>query len=192
MIVEFPLFGAGIIYFPTELSALRVFEPRYLLLIADAIKQRSTFCVSNNLDEENQVISEVEIIEHRDISNAEQLVLVKCINLYKIKSIKIDKEYPICNAEIIIDVGLPPKVEELNDLQIKINKSLSKLIDKGLDIDIPTFEIDTENRILSLWEICTKIPMTMDLRNKLLLSNDVNYRFKILEGYLEEIKERTI
>ena len=192
MIVEFPLFGAGIIYFPTELSALRVFEPRYLLLIADAIKQRSTFCVSNNLDEENQVISEVEIIEHRDISNAEQLVLVKCINLYKIKNINIDKEYPICNAEIIIDVGLPPKVEELNDLQVKINKSLSKLIDKGLDIDIPTFEIDTENRILSLWEICTKIPMALDLRNKLLLSNDINYRFKMLESYLEEIKKRTI
>ena len=192
MIVEFPLFGAGIIYFPTELSALRVFEPRYLLLIADAIKQSSTFCVSNNLDEENQVISEVEIIEHRDISNAEQLVLVKCINLYKIKSIKIDKEYPVCNAEIIIDVGLPPKIEELKNLQIKINKSLSELIDKGLDIDIPTFEIDTENRILSLWEICTKIPMTMDLRNKLLLSNDINYRFKMLESYLEEIKERTI
>ena len=192
MIVEFPLFGAGIIYFPTELSALRVFEPRYLLLIADSIKQRSTFCVSNNLDEENQVISEVEIIEHRDISNAEQLVLVKCINLYKIKSIKIDKEYPVCNAEIIIDVGLPPKIEELNNLQIKINKSLSELIDKGLDIDIPTFEIDTENRILSLWEICTKIPMTMNLRNKLLLSNDINYRFKILESYLGEIKERTI
>ena len=192
MIVEFPLFGAGIIYFPTELSALRVFEPRYLLLIADAIKQRSTFCVSNNLDEENQVISEVEIIEHRDISNAEQLVLVKCINLYKIKSIKIDKEYPVCNAEIIIDVGLPPKIEELNDLQIKISKILSELIDKGLDIDIPTFEIDTENRILSLWEICTKIPMTMDLRNKLLLSNDINYRFKILDNYLKEIKERTI
>ena len=192
MIVEFPLFGAGIIYFPTELSALRVFEPRYLLLIADAIKQKSTFCVSINLDEENQVISEVEIIEHRDISNAEQLVLVKCINLYKIKSIKIDKEYPVCNAEIIIDVGLPPKIEELNDLQIKINRSLSELIDKGLDIDIPIFEIDTENRILSLWEICTKIPMTMDLRNKLLLSNDINYRFKLLDNYLNEIKERTI
>ena len=106
MIVEFPIFGAGIIYFPTELSALRVFEPRYLLLIADAIKQRKTFCVSNNLDEENQVISEVEIIEHRDISNAEQLVLVKCVNLYKTIDIKTDKEYPVCNAEIIIDIGL--------------------------------------------------------------------------------------
>ena len=46
---------------------------------------RPTFCVSNNLDELNQVVSEVEIIEHRDISNAEQLVLVKSINLYKTK-----------------------------------------------------------------------------------------------------------
>ena len=192
MIVEFPLFGAGIIYFPTELSALRVFEPRYLLLIADAIKQRSTFCVSNNIDEENQIVSEVEIIEHRDISNAEQLVLVKCINLYKIKNIKTDKEYPICNAEILIDVGLPPKIEQLNELQLKITNNLSELIEKGLDIDIPIFEIDTANRILSLWEFCSKIPMTMDLRSKLLYSNDINYRFKLLDNYLNEIKERTI
>ncbi len=192
MIVEFPLFGAGIIYFPTELSALRVFEPRYLLLIADAIKQKSTFCVSNNIDEENQIVSEVEIIEHRDISNAEQLVLVKCINLYKIINIKTDKEYPICNAEILIDIGLPPKIEQLNELQLKITNNLSELIEKGLDIDIPIFEIDTENRILSLWEFCSKIPMTMDLRSKLLYSNDINYRFKLLDNYLNEIKERSI
>ena len=192
MIVEFPLFGAGIIYFPTELSALRVFEPRYLLLIADAIKQKSTFCVSNNIDEENQIVSEVEIIEHRDISNAEQLVLVKCINLYKIINIKTDKEYPICNAEILIDVGLPPKIEQLNELKLKITNNLSELIEKGLDIDIPIFEIDTENRILSLWEFCSKIPMTMDLRSKLLYSNDINYRFKLLDNYLNEIKERSI
>ena len=192
MIVEFPLFGAGIIYFPTELSALRVFEPRYLLLIADAIKENSTFCVSSNLDDENQVISEVEIVEHRDISNAEQLVLINCLNLYKVKSIKTDKEYPVCNAEIIIDVGLPPSIEELNTLQIKIRNSLSELIEKGLDIDIPIFEIDTENRILSLWEICTKIPMTMDLRNKIIHSNDINYRFNLIENYLHEINERTI
>ena len=191
MIVESPIFGAGIIYFPTELSALRVFEPRYLLLIADAIKQRKTFCVSNNLDEESQVISEVEIIEHRDISNAEQLVLVKCVNLYKTKDVITDKDYPLCKAEIIIDIGLPPTTDQLDNLQIKIKESLSELIEKGLDIDIPTFEIDTENRILSLWEICSKIPMTMDLRNKLLLSNDISYRFNLLENYLDEIKERT-
>ncbi|GIS45398.1 MAG: hypothetical protein Ct9H90mP17_2410 [Actinomycetota bacterium] len=50
MIVEFPFFGAGINYFPTEISALRVFEPRYLLLIADSIKNQTTFCVGGNLE----------------------------------------------------------------------------------------------------------------------------------------------
>ena len=48
MIVEFPFFGAGINYFPTEISALRVFEPRYLLLIGDCINNESTFCVGKN------------------------------------------------------------------------------------------------------------------------------------------------
>ena len=127
----------------------------------------------------------------RDSSNAEQLVLVKCVNLYKTIDVVTDKEYPLCKAEIIIDIGLPPTTDQLDNLQIKIKESLSELIEKGLDIDIPTFEIDTENRILSLWEICSKIPMTMDLRNKLLLSNDISYRFNLLENYLDEIKERT-
>ena len=82
MIVEFPFFGAGINYFPTEISALRVFEPRYLLLIADSIKNQTTFCVGGNLESIGQIVSEVEIVEHQDISNAEQLVVVQCINIY--------------------------------------------------------------------------------------------------------------
>ena len=50
----------------------------------------------------------------------------------------------------------------------------------------------TENRILSLWEICTKIPMTIDLRSNLLNSNDIGYRYNLLENYLNEINERMI
>ena len=50
MLVDFPIFGAGINYFPTEISALRVFEPRYLLLIWDAIKDDKNFLVSKNLE----------------------------------------------------------------------------------------------------------------------------------------------
>ena len=45
---------------------------------------------------------------------------------------------------------MPPTTNQLDNLQIKIKESLSELIEKGLDIDIPTFEIETENRILSL------------------------------------------
>ena len=89
MIVEFPFFGAGINYFPTEISALRVFEPRYLLLIADSIKKQTTFCVGANLESIGQIVSEVEIVEHQDISNAEQLVVVQCINIYKVSDLSL-------------------------------------------------------------------------------------------------------
>ena len=55
MLVEFPIFGAGINYFPTEISALRVFEPRYLLLIADSILNKQNFIVSSSLGDEYQI-----------------------------------------------------------------------------------------------------------------------------------------
>ena len=85
MLVKFPFFAAGINYFPGEISALRVFEPRYLLLIGDSIVNSKSFLVGRNMEELGQVVSEVEILEHQDISNAEQLVVIECKNLYKIK-----------------------------------------------------------------------------------------------------------
>ena len=76
MIVEIPLFGVGINYFPTEISVLRIFEPRYLLLVGDSIKNNTPFCVSENLNQIGQIVSEVKILDHKDISNAEHVVVV--------------------------------------------------------------------------------------------------------------------
>ena len=50
MLVEFPFFVAGINYFPGEISALRVFEPRYLLLIGDSIINSKNFLVGRNIE----------------------------------------------------------------------------------------------------------------------------------------------
>ena len=114
MLVEFPFFAAGINYFPGEISALRVFEPRYLLLIGDSIVNSKSFLVGRNMEELGQVVSEVEILEHQDISNAEQLVVIECKNLYKVKEIITENEYPICRIIDHNDVGLPPGVDELD------------------------------------------------------------------------------
>ena len=94
MIVEFPFFAAGINYFPDEISVLRIFEPRYLLLIGDSIQNNSTFCVGRSLDKLNEVVSEVRIIDHQDTSNAEQVVVVECVNLVDITNINLKNEYP--------------------------------------------------------------------------------------------------
>ena len=187
MIVEFPFFGAGINYFPTEISALRVFEPRYLLLIGDCINNESTFCVGKNLETVGQIVSEVKIIEHQDITNAEQLVVVESVGIYKVIDLDLTKEYPLCKSDELINIGLPPSEEELMDLQIDIKKAISILIEQGIDMQIPDFEIDTENRILSLWNLCTKIPMSLEMRNEILSINSIDDRYDVLNNYVQRI-----
>lgn len=189
MIVEIPLFGAGINYFPTEISVLRVFEPRYLLLIGDSIKNDTTFSVGKNLSETGQIVSEVKIIDHKDISNAEQIVVVECTGLIKTLDLLSENEYPKALCEIVSDIGLPPTEEELIKLQKDITKGIGKMVEQGLDIDLPVFEIDTSNRILKLWELSSKIPMSDDLRSKIIYENDVLKRYEILKSYVNKINE---
>ncbi|MFL2670081.1 MAG: LON peptidase substrate-binding domain-containing protein [Candidatus Actinomarina sp.] len=189
MIVEIPLFGAGINYFPTEISVLRVFEPRYLLLIGDSIKNDTLFSVGKNLSEIGQIVSEVKIIDHKDISNAEQIVVVECTGLIKTLDLLSENEYPKALCERISDIGLPPTEEELIKLQKDITKGIGKMVEQGLDIDLPVFEIDTSNRILKLWELSSKIPMSDDLRSKIIYENDVLKRYEILKSYVNKINE---
>jgi|TARA_B100000497_G_scaffold86744_1_gene96698 Lon protease-like protein len=189
MIVEIPLFGAGINYFPTEISVLRVFEPRYLLLIGDSIKNDTPFSVGKNLSETGQIVSEVKIIDHKDISNAEQIVVVECTGLIKTLDLLSENEYPKALCERVSDIGLPPTEEELIKLQKDITKGIGKMVEQGLDIDLPVFEIDTSNRILKLWELSSKIPMSDDLRSKIIYENDVLKRYEILKSYVNKINE---
>ena len=189
MIVEIPLFGAGINYFPTEISILRVFEPRYLLLIGDSIKNDTLFSVGKNLSEIGQIVSEVKIIDHKDISNAEQIVVVECTGLIKTLDLLSENEYPKALCERVSDIGLPPTEEELIKLQKDITKGIGKMVEQGLDIDLPVFEIDTSNRILKLWELSSKIPMSDDLRSKIIYENDVLKRYEILKSYVNKINE---
>ena len=189
MIVEIPLFGAGINYFPTEISVLRVFEPRYLLLIGDSIKNDTLFSVGKNLSETGQIVSEVKIIDHKDISNAEQIVVVECTGLIKTLDLLSENEYPKALCERVSDIGLPPTEEELIKLQKDITKGIGKMVEQGLDIDLPVFEIDTSNRILKLWELSSKIPMSDDLRSNIIYENDVLKRYEILKSYVNKINE---
>ena len=187
MLVEFPFFAAGINYFPGEISALRVFEPRYLLLIGDSIINSKNFLVGRNMEELGQVVSEVEILEHQDISNAEQLVVIECKNLYKVKEISIENEYPLCKVNDHNDVGLQPDKNELDILEKKIKKMTAKLIEQGLNTTIPEFIVDSDNRINKLWELCIYTPMDIETKDFILNQNEIFKRYETLLNYVESV-----
>ncbi len=185
MLVDFPIFGAGINYFPTEISALRVFEPRYLLLIGDVIKHDKNFLVSKNLNDLHQTVSEVRVVEHQDISNAEQLIIIECIKVHKLKNISIDSEYPVCNVEEFNEIGLPPSIEKLKTLEKSISKLIAKFIENGLNLVIPEFLVNYENRINKLHELCILTPLDLNTRNLIIDENDLSKKYELLNRFVK-------
>ena len=186
MLVYFPIFGAGINYFPTEISALRVFEPRYLLLIGDAIKDDKNFLVSKNLEELHQTVSEVRIIEHQDISNAEQLIIIECLKLHKLKKISINSEYPLSKVEEFNEIGLPPSIDELATLEKYVSRLIAKLIESGINLAIPEFIVNNENRLRKLHELCITTPLDLNTRYLIIDENDLYKKYEILNNFVQK------
>ena len=186
MLVDFPIFGAGINYFPTEISALRVFEPRYLLLIGDAIKDNKNFLVSKNLEELHQTVSEVRIIEHQDISNAEQLIVIECLKQHKLKKISINSEYPLSSVEEFNEIGLPPSIDELAILEKYVSRLIAKLIENGINLAIPEFIVNNENRLRKLHELCITTPLDLDTRYLIIDENDLYKKYEILNNFVQK------
>ena len=186
MLVDFPIFGAGINYFPTEISALRVFEPRYLLLIGDAIKDDKNFLVSKNLEELHQTVSEVRIIEHQDISNAEQLIIIECLKLHKLKRISINSEYPLSKVEEFNEIGLPPSIDELATLEKCVSRLIAKLIESGINLSIPEFIVNNENRLRKLHELCITTPLDLNTRYLIIDENDLYKKYEILNNFVQK------
>ena len=186
MLVDFPIFGAGINYFPTEISALRVFEPRYLLLIGDAIKNDKNFLVSKNLEELHQTVSEVRIIEHQDISNAEQLIIIECLKLHKLKKISINSEYPLSRVEEFNEIGLPPSIDELAILEKYVSRLIAKLIESGINLEIPEFLVNNENRLRKLHELCITTPLDLNTRYLIIDENDLYKKYEILNNFVQK------
>ena len=66
---------------------------------------------------------------------------------------------------------------------------MGKMIEQGLDIELPVFEIESENRIMKLWELASKIPMTDETRTKLIEEVDIKKRYELLNNYVHKIIE---
>ena len=66
---------------------------------------------------------------------------------------------------------------------------MGKMVEQGLDIDLPIFENDTSNRILKLWELTAKVPMIDELRKSLIEEKEIIKRYEILVNYIKSIND---
>ena len=66
-------------------------------------------------------------------------------------------------------------------------KYIKELDFRGLNITIPEFILDSDNRINKLWELCIYTPMDLETKNYILNQNDIFKRYEILLNYVESI-----
>ena len=92
-------------------------------------------------------------------------------------------------AEEYTEIGLPPSKEELEELQKNITRAIAKMVENGLDIDLPNYVYDSQNRINKLNELCIVMPMNIDLRNEIIKENDLYKKYEILNSYTKNINE---
>jgi hypothetical protein len=142
--------------------------------------------VSKNLEELHQTVSEVRIIEHQDISNAEQLIIIECLKLHKLKKISINSEYPLSRVEEFNEIGLPPSIDELAILEKYISRLIAKLIESGINLEIPEFLVNNENRLRKLHELCITTPLDLDTRYLIIDENDLYKKYEILSIFVQK------
>ena len=61
------------------------------------------------------------------------------------------------------------------------------MVENGLDIDLPNYIYDSQNRINKLNELCIVMPMNIDLRNEIIRENDLYKKFKLLKNYTDNV-----
>ena len=81
---------------------------------------------------------------------------------------------------------MPPEISELESLEKKIINATAKLIENGINLEIPKFNIDSYNRINKFYELCVMSPINQKLK--------ITYwkkrywkKFEILNRYIDKI-----
>ena len=107
------------------------------------------------------------------------------------KNISIDSEYPLCKVEEFNEIGLPPSIEKLKALEKSISKLIAKLIENGLNLVIPEFLVNYENRLNKLHELCILTPLDLNTRNLIIDENDLSKKYELLNRFVKNQLENS-
>ena len=106
---------------------------------------------------------------------------------YKLKNFNFENEYPKIESFEHNDIGLPPEISELESLEKKIINATAKLIENGINLEIPKFNIDSYNRINKFYELCVMSPINPEIKNYILEEKVLEKKFEILNRYIDKI-----
>tara|TARA_Y100001949_G_scaffold144854_1_gene127806 strand:- start:9 stop:599 length:591 start_codon:yes stop_codon:yes gene_type:complete len=187
-----PIFPLGIVALPGTIQYLQIFEPRYLKMVKDCMKNNSGFVIvfqsehSNGKDFEiSKKGSYVEIIDFNNLSNGLLGITVKSLEKVIIKDLtQLEDGLHVANVQPVID----PEVDDQALLAEfpELANILSQLVKHPKISDMP-LNVDFNSADSIAYHLAGLIPISPSSKQNLLEALDAAQRFKILSKYIDEM-----
>jgi Lon protease-like protein len=187
-----PIFPLGIVALPGTVQNLQIFEPRYIDMVKNCMKNNHGFVITFQKklsDKDDYEISEqgtyVEIVDFNNLPNGLLVINVKSLNKVSIKNIvKLEDGLNIAQTNPIVD----PEVDDQALLAEfpEISNILSQLIRHPRVADLP-INVDFNSADSVAYHLAGLIPIPWSHKQSLLEAFDASQRFSILSKYIDEI-----
>ena len=167
MAYELPMFPLGSVLFPHTVLPLRVFEPRYQMLVDDCVAGDGRFGVV--LIERGSEIGggdtrfEIGTIAHiagiADLEEGHRLVLAVGTTRFEVDRWLPDDPYPRAVINELKNPITSPNALPIAETEMKVRRTLALMSEAGYDVGDTGFEVSEETRV-AVDQLCALAPLS--------------------------------
>ena len=179
-IEEIPLFPLGIVLLPLERLPLHIFEPRYKIMMLNAINNKTPFgIVFKDSKKLLNIGCEAKVFKVlKTYPNGESDIMVEGINRFEIQETYLE------------DQTVVGKVKILTDEKIQDEKIINEIHENYLKLLLKIGKSDLKNKDLAKqlsYEFIQNIVLPTDIKKTLIVSKDEKGRIKIINKLFKKI-----
>jgi len=190
---ELPMFPLGSVLFPNTVLPLRVFEPRYQMLVHDCVAGDGKFGVVliergsevGGGDTRFEVGTIAYIAGVADLEDGHRLVLAVGTGRFEVQQWLPDDPYPRAVISELTNETAPPSMRMIADTEKKLRRTLALMSEAGYDVGDTSFQLSDQDRV-AIDQLCALAPLSTLDAQALLVSDTSSDRLDHLQALLDE------
>lgn len=194
-----PLFPLRTVLFPGALLGLKVFEARYLDLVADCMRSRQPFgvvCLRQGSEagpgKDTPELEAVGVLAHIDEVDAEQpgILRVQCSGgqRFRLQGTATQRDNGLWQAPVQLLTQDPLRMPGPAMLQTvtALAEAIKKLQERDAEPFAQPYRLDDAGWVANRW--CELLPVPLSAKQKLMELEDPVIRLSIVDGFLRDKK----
>ena len=194
-----PLFPLQLVLFPDAALGLKVFEARYLDLVADCLRSKEPFgviCLKSGAevgrDAKGVQLEQVGTLAHIEEADAEQpgILRVRCLGgqRFRLTAPATQRDNGLWEAEAELMAPDPLRLPGPTMLQTvsALAEAIRKLQAQDRAPFQPPYRLDDAGWVANRW--CELLPVSIAAKQKLMELDDPMIRLSLVDGFLRDKK----